>query len=173
MMSAATFDSTKMKEMMERALKFGAHKLGHHDVQRTLSALGHGDCVACEYVRYGLAQEIAEYIGSVDSSVKAVYTFEPEYATGVDGREVGRPGLSPAISMIAWVDHKSAALSSVVDILAEAVAQEMKQLACPKANALCRMLDVKVVEDDEVQGRLGYGALINSLYMPPLEVWHR
>lgn len=171
-MSAATFDTTKMKEMMRQSLEFGAEKLGHGDVQRTLTALGRGDCVACDYVRYGLAQEIAEYLGSMDGSIKAVYTFEPEYATGVDGT-IGRPGFSPAISMIAWVDHKSAALSSVVDMLTEAVAQEMRQLECPKANALCRRLDVKVVDDDEVQSRLGYGALVNSLYVRPLEVWHR
>jgi hypothetical protein len=171
-MSAATFDSTKMKEMMDHALEFGAQKLGHKDVQRTLTAVAHGDCGACDYVRYGLAKEIAGYLGSMDTSVKAVYTFEPEYATGADGA-VGRPGLSPAISMIAWVDHKSAALLSVVDMLAEAVAHEMRQLACPKANALCHMLDVKVVDDSEVQSRLGYGALVNSFYICPLEVWHR
>ena len=171
-MSAATFDATKMKGMIGHALEFGAQRLGHRDVQRTLDAVGHGDCAACEYVRYGLAQEIAEYLGSVDTSIKAVYTFEPEYATGVDGAGP-RPGLSPAISMIAWVDHKSAALSSIVDMLSGAVAEEMKQLACPKANALCHTLDVKVVDDREVEDRLGYGALISSLFIRPLEVWHR
>jgi len=32
---------------------------------------------------------------------------------------------------------------------------------------------VKMVDDDEVLGRLGYGALINSIYVRPMEIWRR
>lgn len=172
-MSATTFDSAVMKRMMEHALDFSAERVGHEDREQTIAALKRGDCSVCEYMRHALTQEVAEYLGSVDSSVKAVYTYEPEYATGAEGPIPDRPNLSPAISMIAWVDHKSAALASVVNILSSAVAEELRQLGCPKANALCHMLDVKVVDDDEVQGRIGYGALINSIYVRPLEIWRR
>jgi len=30
-----------------------------------------------------------------------------------------------------------------------------------------------VVDEDEVEKRTGYGALIDSFYMRPIEVWHR
>ena len=172
-MSATTFDSAVMKRMMEHALDFSGEKVGHEDREQTIAALKRGDCSVCEYMRHALAQEVAGYLGSVDSSVKAVYTYEPEYATGAEGPIPDRPNLSPAISMIAWVDHKSAALASVVNILSSAVAEELRQLGCPKANALCHMLDVEVVDDDAVRGRIGYGALINSIYVRPVEIWRR
>ena len=172
-MSATALDTTVMKRILEEALDFGGQKAGHKGVEETLGALKRGDCSICEYVRYGLAQQVAQYLGSVDRSVKAVYTYEPEYATGVEGSVPNRPSLSPAISMIAWVDHKSAALTSVVSILGSAVSEELQRLGCPKANALCHMLDVRVVDDTEVLGRTGYGALIDSVYVRPTEVWRR
>jgi len=172
-MSATTLDSAVMKRMMEHALDFAAEKAGHKGREQTIAALKRGDCSVCKYMCHGLTQEVAEYLGSVDSSVKAVYTYEPEYATGAEGPMPDQPNLSPAISMIAWVDRKSAALASVVSILSSAVAEELRRLGCPKANALCHTLDVKIVGDDEVLGRLGYGALINSIYVSPMEIWRR
>jgi len=172
-MSATTFDSAVMKRMMEHALDFAAEKVGHKGREQIIAALKRGDCSVCEYMRHGLAQKVGEYIGSVDSSVKAVYTYEPEYATAADGPIPDRPNLSPAISMIAWADRKSAALAVVVNILSSAVAEELRRFGCPKANALCHTLDVRIVDDDEVLGRLGYGALINSIYVRPMEIWRR
>jgi hypothetical protein len=116
---------------------------------------------------------VAEYIGSLDSEVKAVYTYEPDQATDADCMATNQPALSPAINMIAWVEHRSAALASVVDMLRSAVSEELRPLVCPKANALCTMLDFQVVDDDEVTSRRGYGALITSIYVRPLEVWRR
>jgi hypothetical protein len=112
-------------------------------------------------------------LGSVDDTVKAIYTYEPEYATSTDEAIPDRPNLSPGINLIAWVSRKSAALSSVVASVSLALAEEHKRLACPKANALCHELDVKVADDGEVERRTGYGALILSLSVPPIEIWHR
>lgn len=172
-MPAIKFDSTIVTGMMEDAIEFCAKKTRFKDRERVLGALRCGDCSVCEYLRYGLAKGVAEYLGSVDDTVKAVYIYEPEYATSVDGPIPGRPNLSPGISLIAWVSRKSAALSSVVASVRSALAEEYRQLACPKANALCYELDVTVADDDEVQRRTGYGALISSLYVRPMEIWRR
>jgi len=175
-MSALTtlrFDSAIVTNMMEEAIEFCAEKAGLKGKEQAVEALRHGDCSVCEYLRYGLAKGVAEYLGSVDDTVKAVYIYEPEYATSGDGPLPGRPNLSPGISLIAWVRRKSAALSSVVTSVRSALAEEYRQLACPKANALCYELDVTVADDDEVQRRTGYGALISSLYVRPMEIWRR
>jgi hypothetical protein len=172
-MSTITFNTAVVRDMMEDAIKFSAKKMGLNGREEISEVLRSGDCSACEYLRYGLAGGVAEYLGSVDDTVKVVYTYEPEYATSMDEPLPDQPNLSPGISMIAWVSRKSAALSSVVTSLDSALAEEFKRLACPKANALCHMLDVKLVDDKEVQGRTGYGALINSLYVRPLEIWRR
>jgi hypothetical protein len=132
-----------------------------------------GDCSVCEYLRYALAKGVAEYLGSMDDTVKAIYIYEPEYATSMDVAIPSRPNLSPGINLITWVSRKSAALSSVVASVNSALAEECKQLACPKANALCYQLDVEVADDDEVYRQTGYGLLINSLYVRPIEIWQR
>jgi len=84
-----------------------------------------------------------------------------------------RPSLSPGMSLIVWVDRKTAALNSIVDSLGAALSATAKPLSCTFANALCWMLDAQFVDDQQVERRMGYGALINSMYVRPIEVWRR
>ena len=172
-MPAIKLDTAIVTGMMEDAIKFCAEKTRCSDEEQVLGALRFGDCSVCEYFRYGLAKGVAEYLGSLDDTVRAVYTYEPEYAHGMDVSIPDRPNLTPGINLVAWVSRKSAALSSVVTSVSSTLAEERRRLACPKANALCYMLDVKMADDDEVQGRTGYGALIGSLYVRPLEIWRK
>ncbi len=169
-MATIRFDTAVVAEMMEDAIKFCGKKTGMTDSAQIMEALHRGDCSICEYLHYGLAKGVAEYLGSVDDTVKAVYSYEPEYATSTD--EPIR-SLTPRINLIAWVSRKSAALSSVVAAMNSALTMEYKGLACPKANALCGELDVKVADDSEVQRRTGYGALIGSFHVRPIEIWQR
>jgi len=172
-MSAIRFDSATVGKMMDEAMEFCAEKAGLKSTAKAIEAVRSGDCCVCEYMRYALAQGVAEYLGAVDDTVKAIYTYEPEYATMVDEPVPGRPNLSPAFNLIARVSRKTAAFSSVVAVVQSALAQEYGRLGCPKANAMCCELDVKLADDDEVQRGTGYGALINSLYVRPIEIWHR
>jgi len=172
-MSTLRFNNAIVTNMVEEALEFCAEKAGLKDKEQARNVLLTGDCCVCEYLRYGLAQKVAEYLGSVDDTIQAIYTYEPEYATSVDGAIPTRPNLSPGLNLIARVSRKSAALSSVVASMRSALAEEYRRLGCPKANALCSELDVRAVDENEVEKRTGYGALINSLYVRPIEVWHR
>ena len=172
-MATLRFNNAIVTNMMEEALEFCAEKAGLEGKEQARNVLLTGDCCVCEYLRYGLAPKVAEYLGSVDDTIQAIYTYEPEYATSVDGAIPARPNLSPGLNLIARVSRKSAALSSVVASMRSALAEEYRQLGCPKANALCSELDVRAVDEIEVEKRTGYGALINSLYVRPIEVWHR
>jgi hypothetical protein len=158
---------------MDEALEFSAGKAGLKDKEAAREALRAGNCCVCEYLRYALVQEVAKYLGSVDDTIKAIYTYEPEYATSGDELITDRPNLSHGLNLIARVTRKNAALSAVVNSVNSALTEEYKQLGCPKANSLCCELDVVVADDEDVQKRIGYGALINSLYVRPIEVWHR
>lgn len=168
-MPMMTFDTGIVSSIMEDAIDFCVRKTGLKHRGQILEAMHRGDCSVCEYLRHGLAKGVAKYLGSVDDTIEAVYTYEPEYATSVDEPVP----VSPGLNLIARVSRKSAALSSVVASVGLALAEEYKELGCPKANALCYEIDVKVADDDEVRKRIGYGALINSLYVRPTEVWHR
>ena len=172
-MSALRFDNSIVTNMMQEALEFCAHKAGVKDKEQVRDVLLTGDCCICEYLRYALTLKMAEYLGSVDDTIQAIYTYEPDYATRMDEAIPDRPSLSPGFNLIARVSRKSAALSSVVASMRSALAEEHSRLGCPKANALCSELDVGVADEEEVEKRTGYGALINSLYVRPIEVWRR
>ena len=172
-MSAFRFNNAIVTKMMDEALGFCAEKAGLNSKEQAREALQDGDCCVCEYLRYALAQGVAKYLGSVDDNIEAVYTYEPEYATSVDEPVPGRPSPSSGFNLIARVSRKSAALSSIVASVGSALAEEFGRLGCPKANPLCFALDVQVVDEEEVRRRIGYGALIDSLYVRPMEIWHR
>ena len=163
-----SFDKSIVANMIEDALAFCAAKMGTETKEKALEAVLQGDCSVCGYVRYGLAQSLAQYLGSIDDTIKAVYNYEPEYATNDE-----MAGLSFGIHLLAWVERKSAALNSIVAGLDAALMEERKRLLCPDATAECFSLDVKVADDDEVRRRRGYGALVNSIFVRPTKVWER
>jgi hypothetical protein len=172
-MSAITFDAAVAKRMLTQAIQFSGDKAGLSGAEAATEAIRRADCAVCEYLRHGLAKGIAQYLGAVDDKVKAVYTYEPEYATASDGVAPEMHGFTPGMNLVVWVSRKSAALSAVISALGHAVGSEIRSLACPKANALCRTLDVQVVDDGEVLTHAGYGALIDSVYVRPTQIWRR
>ncbi len=167
-MSATTFDSAVMTGLLDDAFDYCAKKAGLPDQETVIAAVQRGDCAVCECLRAGLANTIAIYLGSVDTSIKAVYSYDPERAAGVD-----EPITPLGINLIAWVSRRSAALSSVVSLVGSALAEAHRDLACPRATALCCALDVQIIDDEQVQSRTGYGALISSLYVRPQQIWQR
>ena len=94
----------------------------------------------------------------------------------MDGPIPEGPGFSLAVKMIVWASRKSAALAaltSVLNMLGTAIATQPKQLVCFKSNALCYAVEAHIVDHTEVFGRTGYGALVESLYVRPMEIWRR
>jgi hypothetical protein len=172
-MSATTFDQAIVSRMMDEAMQYCAEKAGLKTKERAAVALKSGDCCACEYMRHAVAIKVAEYLGSLDDGITAAYSYDPGYAVEVDSIVPGPRKLQPAVSLILRVNRKSAALSSLVASLSAALERELRQVGCASANALCRSIDVVVADEQEVQKRNGYGALIHSVWVQPLEVWRR
>lgn len=171
--SALSFELASLSVVMENALESCAKRLGMDGRAKALGAMHQGECFVCEQMRYDLAKGLAAYLGSMDATVKAVYAYEPEYATSADEALPEGPRRTPAINLIVWADRKSAALQALQDALSATMAQDWSALGCPKASKLCSTLDIQVVDDAEVQAGSGYGAVIQSLYVRPLEVWRR
>ncbi|MBN1314641.1 MAG: hypothetical protein JXA42_04215 [Anaerolineales bacterium] len=172
-MSATRYDNTVMKKMMQESITSCAKKAGLDDKKQVVEALRKGNCCVCEHLRNELAQGMAEYLGSMDDSIKAIYSFDPEYATSMEEPLPGRPNLSPGFSLIARVNRENGSLSDIVDQMKTSLKEEHRLLSCPKANALCTELNLNIANDDDVQKRTGYGALINSPYVRPIELWSR
>ena len=171
-MSARMFDNALVTSMVEEAIAFCAEKTGAKTREEAIDAILNGDCTACDYLKYSLAKKVGECLGSMDGTVKAVYVYEPEYGTGAESYIANSLGLKSGINLVAWVERKTAALSSVITALSEALAEACKRLGT-SGNGLHYLLDVKLADDNEVANRLGYGALVHSMYVRPTEVWSR
>jgi hypothetical protein len=171
-MSAIMFDNVLLNGMMEEAIAFCAEKMGTKTREEAVDAISNGNCAACDYLKYSLAQKVGECLGSMDETIKAVYIYEPEYGTGADTFIDHNLGLKSGINLVAWVERKTAALSSVVVSLNEALIEACKRLGTSD-DRLRYLLDVKLADDNEVANRIGYGALIHSIYVRPTEVWSR
>jgi hypothetical protein len=162
------------KTAFEDAIAFSIAKSDINTHDEFINARLHGDCYVCDYFRYGLAKALAEFLGSMEKQAKAIYVYDSLDSTlAWDTLFPNQPNLSTGIHMLIWTRNKSAALKSLVDSLAKAVSDELSHLSCPKANALCHQVDITIVDDHEVENREGYGALIHSLYLRPIEMWHR
>jgi len=172
-MGTVTIDATSIRDMVESALVYSARLSGLQDRGQALEAVRAGDCCACSYVRYGLCKELGEYLGGIDVSVGSVYAYEPEHCTGVTDLASNEAERMRGINLVISVDRRSAALTSILASLEDAVSEATKALVCPKGSGSCYMLDVKVADEQEVASRRGYGALVSSIHVRPLRVWSR
>ena len=170
--SMMQFDVGSVANMMQAAVAEAADKAGLEGSELVLSAVRAGNCAVCERVRYDLAVRLADYLGAVDATVKSVFLFEPDYATGGDSAPDNEQ-VSLGMNVIVWAEHKSAALTAVIGTLESALSQELARLRCARSSVLCFAFNVQVVDDGEVEQRKGYGAMVDSVYVRPLEVWHR
>ena len=172
-MSTVTINSAAVQEMVHGALSFSAEKAILPGVEEARQAILGGDCVACEYLRYGLSKEMGKYLGSIDTTVQAVYAFEPEYSAGVLHLDSAGPGVDPGINLIVAVDRKNHALDSIVASLEDSMKEGVRSLRCEKANGSCFALHVEIVDGEELASRRGYGALVTSQHVPPIRLWTR
>jgi hypothetical protein len=168
-----TVDPAAVSEWLDEALEFCAQKSGKAGVEQALRSLADGDCCACEYLRHALVKRVGQYLGFMDGAVRAVYTYEPEHAIGWDGPVPEGGDSSPGMHLVAHVSHKGSSLPGLVLALEAALAEERRKLNCSRSTAPCFGLDLGVADDADVQQRLGYGALITSPWVQPVQVWHR
>ncbi len=163
-------DSDSTAEMaMIQALDFCAHKMNLDDAHQVLARLQQGDRNACQYCHYSLAKQVAESLGALDDQVKAAYVVDydatPEDLCFCDGSPTA------LIHLIIWAGRKSNALDSLVKALDHAMTQHYADMI--GAPGLAHLLDVQIVDDNDVQNRLGYGAMLASLYNRPIQIWER
>jgi hypothetical protein len=155
--------------ILNEGLGFCARKMGLNDPQEVVMRLQQCDSSACQYCRYGLAKKAAESLGNLDDNIRSVYVLDYD-ATPHDLCFCEGQQRSP-IHLIVWAERKTDALSSLVGALDRALAKAYAKLI--SAPDLMHMLDVQVVDDEDVEGRIGYGALLSSTYNRPIQVWDR
>ena len=161
-------DSTA-ENALAQALQFCAQKMGVDDVQAVVDCLRQGDGAACQHCHYSIAKQVGEALGDLDENVKTVYVVD--YDATPEDICFGEATPTSLIHLIVWAERKTGALSSLVTALDRALAQRYGDLT--GRPQLSHLLDVQVIDDTDVKNRVGYGALLSSLYHRPIQVWER
>ncbi|MRR52590.1 MAG: hypothetical protein EG825_17080, partial [Rhodocyclaceae bacterium] len=136
--------------------------------------LRQGRCDICRTFTNHLIFHLVQYLSQVDKNLKSVVKFEPEPAS-LNPAAAGYHLTSRqnGINLIAWVDRKSAALTSLNATLESALAESRRKLGCPNAQPACFNLDMQVVDDREVFEGRGYGMVVSQPFLRSMQVWKR
>jgi len=155
--------------ILHQALGFCAEKMALKDEAQVIHRLRRRERAACSYWHYALAQQVAEQICTWDEDIQAAYVCTYD-ATPQDACFCDQDSPYP-VHMIVWAWRKTAALQALVEAAEQALRQCCTEMldAPPQAH----VLDIQVVDDHEVENRLGYGALLSSIHNRPIQVWER
>lgn len=163
-------DTTSTAEViLNEGLAFCAQKMGLDETKAVVKRLREGDGNACQYCRYGLAKKTAESIGRLDDNIKSVYVVD--YDATAHDLCFGPASAASPIHLIVWAERKTDALASLLTALDSALLAKYAELF--SASDMKRVLDVQVIDDQDVQNRIGHGALLTSTNNRPIQVWER
>ncbi len=152
---------------IEAAFEYTARKMHIENVETVPSMLRAGGADARGYFDYALVRELAEHIAALDGEVQGVYLYDPE-ATTDDIVFAEFP--VTLVHLVIWARRKTGALSSLLEGLDRAVTAEFANRV---GNRQTSLLDFQVVDDAEVNSRMGFGAMLAWVHNRPLMVWKR
>jgi hypothetical protein len=139
------------------------------DSPQVVARLRTVDGKACEYCHYSVAKQVAASMGALDANIKAAYIYD--YDATPEDLCFGETGRGLPIHLLIWAERKTAALSALAETLGRALAKQYAvMIGVPQP---AHLLDVQVVDDADVERRIGHGALLFSLHHRPVEVWRR
>ncbi len=152
-----------------QALNCCAQKMGlsnRHDVAELLKQ---GDSCADAYYRYSMAEQAAEYLGTLDREITAVYLVD--YDATPNEPYFAEEASSSRTGLIVQVEHKSQDLAPLIKSLNSALAQcyadvtGTPQLAC--------LFDVYLIKGQDIKDHVDYDTMLSSLYNRPIPIWAR
>jgi hypothetical protein len=155
--------------IVREAVKFCTDKLRMGNYQMVVEKLRRCDESAANYCHYSIAKQVGEALGALDPTVQAVYMVDYD-ATPEDICFGSTKGIEP-IHVIIQVERKTKALSALVEALDRALVRSYAALL--SLGDLEHILDAQLVDSEDIKKRVGYGAMLSSLYRKPLRVWER
>jgi predicted nucleotidyltransferase len=151
-----------IKDMFNNALSFCCEK-SNLKAHQILNLLHLGNNWVHSTFRYGLAKQVAFYLNEVTNNIKAVYV----YGTILEDKA----SFTSDIDMIIHSKNKNTDLSLVIKNLDKEILKYYKGLMNGQCEGMGHMLDIHIVDDEEIDQRRGYGAVITSLANHPIRIW--
>ncbi len=137
--------------------------------EQVVRSLHEADSATCNRYHYDLAKQIAESLGMLDGSIKAVYVLD--YDATPEDLCFCEANTDPLIHLIVWTQRRTPALGALVAAIDRALVHSYRELV--SAPALTNLLEVQGVDDADVSRRSGYGALFSSVHHRPITLWER
>jgi hypothetical protein len=155
--------------VLTQAMEYCAQKMRLDSPQAVIDRLRAGDAQACEYCHYSVAKQVAESLGALDNNIKATYIYD--YDATPEDLCFGEAGRALPIHLLVWAERKTAALKILAETWDRALTQGYAEMIGGRQPA--HLLDVQMVDDADVEKRIGHGALLFSLHHRPVQVWRR
>ncbi len=147
----------KVQGLFARALG-QARRKGFGQEEELIEALRGGDPWAHSLFRYALAQEFSNYLARLCPEIRRVYV----YGSTVDNRA----GPASDVDLLVWVQRKTTALESLLWRLDAILLRGYRALTGFVGPH--NLFDFHLVDDEEVEARRGYGAVVSSLWTAPV-----
>lgn len=173
-MTGERIDQGLVDKMVEKAVEDSAAKLYDGEIQSALKALRKGQGEVCGAFSDSLVRQICSALARMDKMVKAIFEYEPEYATIHPRAHIGSlRAHHKGINLIVWVERKSAALKSLITTFEKALVESQRKIGLTETSTAFFTLDVKMVDDQDVDERRGYGLIVSSQLVRSTRVWRR
>jgi hypothetical protein len=155
--------------VLTQAVEYCVQMMRLDSSQAVTDLLMAGNGKACEYCYYSVAQRVAESLGILDENIKAAYIYD--YDATPEDLCFGVAGRALPIHLLVWAERKTAALNVLAETWDRALAQGYAKVIGGRQPA--HVLDLQVVDDTDVEERLGHGTLLFSLHHRPVQIWSR
>ncbi|MEW6242952.1 MAG: hypothetical protein AB1497_01515 [Bacillota bacterium] len=147
--------------MVNRAAEYAATKAELGVPNRTFTEIDSGNVEAYLYFRYALAKESVQVLIALNDTVKEAFLFFENRCEAIPGTP---------LHLGVMVTRKTAALESLADSLAEAILVSAKaRLAA--LEGLQHLVVIDLLDQSDVQSKVGVAAALGSLYEPPIRLW--
>ncbi len=173
-MADASLEQSLADSLVRAAITDCADQNYSGNIAQVQDMLRQGRCDVCRVFANHLIVHLVGYLSQVDKNLKAVVKYEPEPALhNPAAASIHLPARQSGINLIAWVDRKSAALTSLNATLETALCEARRKLGCPNAQPACFNLDMQMVDDREVSEGRGYGLVVSQPFLRSMQVWKR
>jgi hypothetical protein len=172
-MTTEQIDSVLADEMIQNAIDLCADKFFTGNRDWAIQALRQGREDVCQAFADCLGVQIAEYLGGMDKTVKAIFRYEvDEEHLHHDELEEPTRGWQGGINLVAWVGRKSAALTALVATLESTLEESQRKLIWRSPESTSGItLDVAMVNDADVNKLRGLGVIAKSQHIHSTQVW--
>lgn len=118
---------------------------------------------AHSYFRYSLGESLSQYLGSLGEIFQRIYI----HGSCVTGKATASSDIDLIVLVAKKIDPILPYLAHLNALLTTRYCSLMEE----KPERLTRLLDIKIVDDLDLDKRRGYASVITSLHNPPILLW--